>query len=97
MEGWEQSRVAWGNLTPTPSQVGSGIGAPTVGSGGSSKVFAVGLSPAPLVTFPTPASSNPAYGFPVPGFPANFTYRFMRPIALAVLSGPVLLDPVVLE
>ena len=56
-----------------PSPVGSGIGAPTVGSGGSSKAFAVGLSPAPLVTFPTPASSNPAYGFPVPGFPANFS------------------------
>jgi len=91
------SRVAWGNFTPTPSQVGSGIGAPTVGSGGSSKAFAVGLSPAPLVTFPTPATSNPAYGFPVPGFPANFTYRFMRPITLAVLSGPVPLDPIVLE
>ncbi len=72
-KGWVASRVAWWNLTPTPSQVGSGIGAPTVGSGGSSRAFAVGLSPAPLVTFPTPASSNPAYGFPVPGFPANFT------------------------
>ena len=68
-----------------------------VGSGGSSKAFALGLSPAPLVTFPAPATSNPAYGFPVPGFPANFSWRVMKPIALAVLSRPVPLNPVVLE
>jgi len=40
---------------------------------------------------------NPAYGFPVPGFPANFSWRVMKPIALAVLSGLVPLNPVVLE
>jgi hypothetical protein len=57
----------------------------------------MGLSPAPLITFPVPATSNPAYGFPVPGFPANFSGRFMKPIALAVLSSLVLLDPVVVE
>src|SRR5271166_2914622 len=40
---------------------------------------------------------NPAYGFPVPGFLTNFSGRFMKPIALAVLSSLVLLDPVVVE
>ena len=33
-----------------------------VGSGGSSAAFASGLSPAPMVTSPAPASSNPACG-----------------------------------
>jgi len=67
--------------------VGSRTGAPTVGSGGSSKAFAVGLSPAPLVTFPAPASSNPAYGFPVLGFPGCFAPRVMGPIRLRALSA----------
>ena len=67
--------------------VGSRTGAPTVGSGGSSKAFALGLSPAPLVTFPAPATSNPAYGFPVPGFPGCFAPRVMGPIRLGALSA----------
>jgi len=89
--------VITGSVSLPRSSVGSRTGAPTVGSGGSSKAFALGLSPAPLVTFPAPATSNPAYGFPVPGFPANFSWRVMKPIALAVLSGLVPLNPVVLE
>ena len=68
------------------THVGSRTGAPTVGSGGSSKAFALGLSPAPLVTFPAPATSNPAYGFPVPGFPGCFAPRVMGPIRLRALS-----------
>ena len=82
-----KGRIARGSFTPTPSQVGSRTGAPTVGSGGSSKAFALGLSPAPLVTFPAPATSNPAYGFPVPGFPGCFAPRVMRPIRLRALSA----------
>jgi len=35
-------RVALGNFTPRPSQVGSGTGAPTVGFGGDSAAFAHG-------------------------------------------------------
>jgi|GEM_PF-5829583 len=34
--------------------------------------FRVVLSPAPIVTFPAPASSNPTYGFPVLGCPVSF-------------------------
>ena len=48
-----------------------------VGSGGSSGAFAPGLSPAPLGTFPAPASSNPAGRFPALGFPVGFVPRFM--------------------
>jgi hypothetical protein len=35
------------------------------------------LSPAPIVTFPAPATSNPTYGFPILGCPAGFSPRFM--------------------
>ncbi len=49
-----------------PAQVGSRAGARTLGSGGFSTPFVVGLSPVPIATFPTPASSNPACGFPLP-------------------------------
>ncbi len=34
--------------------------------------FRVVLNPAPIVTFPAPASSNPTYGFPVLGCPIGF-------------------------
>ena len=67
--------------------VGSGTGAPTVGSGGWSVAFAPGLSPAPIITFPAPASSNPAYGFPVLGSPAAFVSRFMWPFGQGALSA----------
>ena len=46
------------------SQVGSRTGARTLGSGGCSTAFAVVLNPAAIVTFPAPASSNAACGFP---------------------------------
>ncbi len=80
------SRVARGDRTPRRSQVGSRTGAPTVGSGGNSPIFTEGLSPAPLVTIPVPATSNPACRFPAPGFPVDFTTRVMGPIGLGALS-----------
>ncbi|HZB99994.1 MAG TPA: hypothetical protein VE844_01075, partial [Gammaproteobacteria bacterium] len=42
--------------------------------------FSMGLSPAPVITFPAPATSNPACRFPALGFPADFTPRVMGPI-----------------
>jgi hypothetical protein len=44
--------------------VGSGSGAPTLGSGGCSPAFAVALSPAAIISFPAPSASNVACGFP---------------------------------
>jgi hypothetical protein len=44
--------------------VGSRTGAPTLGSGGCSTAFGVALNPATIVTFPAPATSNAACGFP---------------------------------
>ena len=69
---------------PLLSRVGAG--APTVGSGDDSTAFAVGLSPAPLITFPTPATSNPACRLPAPGFPVDFLSRVMGPIVPEGLS-----------
>ena len=66
----EHTSLSW-------THVGSGAGAPTVGSGGYSVAFAPGLSPAPLVTFPAPAASNPACGFPALGFPVGYVPRFV--------------------
>ena len=40
-----------------------------------------------MATFPAPASSNRACGFPALCFPARFIARVMRPIASAVLSA----------
>src|ERR671923_101390 len=42
--------------------------------------FSMGLSPAPVIPFPPPATSNPACRFPALGFPADFTPRIMGPI-----------------
>jgi hypothetical protein len=42
-----------------------------------------------LVTFPAPASSNGACGFPALRFPVGFTPRVMRPFRLGVLSTSV--------
>src|SRR6516165_9755213 len=60
--------------------VGSRTGARTVGSGGLSKPFALGLSPAPMVTSPAPASSNGAGGFPALRFPDDFSPGVMGPL-----------------
>jgi hypothetical protein len=68
-----------------PFPVGSRAGARTVGSGGKSTAFAVGLSPAPLATSPAPATSNGAGGFPALRSPARFTPRLMRLTAAAAL------------
>src|SRR3954467_3672805 len=45
------------HISLTWTHVGSRTGARTVGSGGLSKPFALGLSPAPMATSPAPASS----------------------------------------
>jgi len=69
-------------------QVGSRAGARTLGSGGFSTPFVVGLSPAPIATFPAPAASNPACGFSclwqtgALGCPVGFSPRVMRPVGL---------------
>jgi hypothetical protein len=42
-----------------------------------------------LVTFPAPATSNGACGFPALRFPVDFTPRVMRPLRLGALSTPV--------
>ena len=68
------------------SHVGSRTGAHTLGSGGLSTTFAMGLSPAPIATFPAPASSNRACRFPAHGSPARFAPRVMGPIELGALS-----------
>src|SRR5712691_809876 len=68
------------------STVGSRTGAPTSGSGGWPTVFTVALSPAAIVTFPAPATSNGACGFPALRSPACFAARVMGPIKLATLS-----------
>ena len=47
----------------------------------------MGLSPAPVVTFPTPATSNPACRLPAPGFPVDFFSRDMGPIEPEWLSA----------
>jgi hypothetical protein len=40
--------------------------------------FALGLSPAPMITFPAPATSHAACGFPALRAPAHFVSRVMR-------------------
>ncbi len=69
-----------------PSLVGSRTGARTLGSGGSSTAFAVGLSPAAVATFPAPASSNAAGRFSALRSPVCFMSTLMGPIMLGTLS-----------
>ena len=69
------------------SPVGSRTGARTVGSGGFPTAFAVDLSPAAIVTFPAPATSNAAGRFPALRSPVCLTSRVMRPIKLGTLSA----------
>ena len=80
-------RVPWVRFLPPRSPVGSRAGALSVGSGGSSGAFAPGLSPAPVGTFPAPASSNPACRFPALGFPVAFVSRVMWPFKPGALSA----------
>jgi hypothetical protein len=69
--------------------VGSRAGAPILGSGGCSTAFAVALSPAAIISFPAPATSNVAGGFPALRSPVCFVPRVMGPIQLRRLSaGP---------
>ena len=82
-----------GNFTAGPSQVGSRAGARTVGAGGNSVAFAMDRSPATMVTFPAPATSNAACGFPALRFPVCFVPGVMRPIMLGVLSAQLHDEP----
>src|SRR5438046_1817636 len=75
------------------SSVGSGAGARTVGAGGDSSTFAMDRSPAAMVTFPVPAASNAACGFPALRFPACFMPGVMGPIRLGVLWAQVNDEP----
>ena len=77
-------------IAPVPhSKVGSRSGARTVGTGGNSITFVMDRSPATMITFPAPASSNAGCGFPALRFPIGFSTRVMRPILLGVLSAPM--------
>ncbi len=58
----------------------------TVGFCDPSTPFGVGLSPAAMITFPAPATSNPACLFPPPGFLGCFASRVMPAIGLEGLS-----------
>jgi len=50
-----------------------------------SSAFALALSPAAIVTFPAPATSNAAGGFPALRSPACFASWVMGPIGLETL------------
>jgi hypothetical protein len=67
--------------------VGSRTGAPTLGSGGCSTAFAVALNPAAIITFPAPATSNVACGFPALRSPVCFGLWLMGPIRPSRLSA----------
>ena len=86
-------RVAPGSLTPRRSQVGSRAGARTVGAGGNPIAFAMDRSPATMVTFPAPATSNAACGFPALRFPVCFVPGVMGPIVPGVLSAQLHDEP----
>ncbi len=67
--------------------VGSRTGAPTLGAGGCSTAFAVALSPAAIITFPAPATSNVACGFPALRSPVCFGPWLMGPFRPSRLSA----------
>src|SRR5271166_5582697 len=66
--------------------VGWGTGARTLGSGGNSTHFKVGLSPAPMATFP----AAPPLKFRTAGFP-QYGFKFQAPLSSAE-SLPVSVD-----
>jgi hypothetical protein len=80
-----------------PAQVGSRAGARTVGAGGNSIAFARDRSPATMVTFPAPATSNAACGFPALRFPVCFMPGVMRPIMLGALSAQLHSNPIAVK
>ena len=59
------------------TKVGSRTGALALGSGGNSPTFVVALSPVTIATFPIPAASNAACGFPALRFLDSFLLKFM--------------------
>src|ERR1035438_3141882 len=67
--------------------VGSRTGAPTLGSGGCSTAFAVALHSGAIITFPAPATSNVACGFPALRSPVCFGLWLMGPIRPSRLSA----------
>ena len=82
-----------GNFPPRPSQVGSRAGARTVGAGGKPIAFAMDRIPVTMVTFPAPATSNAACGFPALRFPVCFVPGVMGPIVPEVLSAQLHDEP----
>src|SRR5208283_2679954 len=78
----ERASLCW-------THVGSRTGARTVGGGFPATLFRFGWwgHSSAMATFPVPASSNRACGFPALCFPACFAPRVMRPIALGQLSA----------
>jgi hypothetical protein len=56
-------------------QVGSRTGALTLGFGGTSIAFALGLNPTAIGTFPVPATSNWTGAFNASSFPIDFTIK----------------------
>jgi hypothetical protein len=77
------------SVSTSRSSVGSEAGARTLGAGGDSIAFARDRSPATIVTFPAPATSNAACGFPALRFPVCFMPGIMGPIRLGALSAPI--------
>ena len=59
---------------------GRGLARRLLGSGGCSTAFAVALSPAAIITFPAPAASNVACGFPALRSPVRFVPWLMGPM-----------------
>jgi hypothetical protein len=55
--------------------VGSRTGALTLGFGGTSIAFALGLNPTAIGTFPVPAASNWTGAFNASSFPIDFTIK----------------------
>jgi plasmid stability protein len=80
-------------LATVRRSVGSRAGARTVGVGGNPIAFAMDRSPATMVTFPAPATSNAACGFPALRFPVCFQPGVMGPIVLGVLSAQLHGEP----
>ena len=92
-----RGRVARGNFPLRRSQVGSRTGARTLGSGGLSMTFVMGLNPATIITFPAPASSNAACGFPALRSPVCFLSRFMWPIFWIYFQHSAMTNPIAVK
>ncbi len=75
--------------------VGSGTGAPSLGSGGSSLPFAWVLSPAPMPTFPVPAHRTGRAVFPHPALRRDHALRTRKARIRPVRWKQRLLPPLI--